>query len=92
MVFAAVHVAHPKQFKSHALICIKNFLKALPFMALFYSLLMLSGDIEMNPGPKTKTSQHVAKSRFKSDFNTDASITHTIGYEICKHSNCLKVA
>ena len=43
-------------------------------MAHFSLLLMLSGDIEVNPGPKTKTSQRTAKSKFKSDFNTDASI------------------
>ena len=46
-------------------------------MALFHLLLMLSGDIEVNPGPKTKTSQRTAKSRFMSDFNTDASIAHS---------------
>ena len=38
---------------------------------------MLSGDREVNPGPKTKTSQRMAKSGFKSDFNNDASIAHS---------------
>ena len=68
---------YPKWFKSHTPICLKNFLKALPFMALFYLLLMLSGDIEVNPGPKSKINQRTAKSRFISDLNTDASLTHS---------------
>ena len=67
LFIAAGYVAYPKWFESHTLICLKHFLKALRFMALFH-LLMLSGDIEVNPGPKSKTNQHTAKSRFMSDL------------------------
>ena len=58
---------------------LKELLKASPlnFMALFHLLLMLSGDIEINPGPKSKTNRHKAKSRFLSDLNTDASLAHS---------------
>jgi hypothetical protein len=53
-------------------------------MALFHLLLMLSGDIEVNPGPKTN--RRTAKSRFVFDLNTDASLAHSdpkrIGYKI----------
>ena len=55
----------------------KNFLKTLPFMVLFHLLLMLSGDIEVNPGPKSKTNKRTAKSRFISDLNTDISLAHS---------------
>ena len=77
LFIAAGYVAYPKWFKSHTLIYFKNFLKALPFMALFHLLLMLSGDIEVNPGPKSKTNQRTAKSRFMSDLNADASLVHS---------------
>ena len=46
-------------------------------MALCHLLLMLSGDIEVNPGPKIKTNWSTAKSRFISDINTDASLAHS---------------
>ena len=46
-------------------------------MALFHLLLTLSGDIEVNPGPKSKTNKHTAKSRFISDLNTDVSLAHS---------------
>ena len=46
-------------------------------MALFHLLLMLSGDIEVNPGPKSKTNKRTAKSRFISDLNTDVSLAHS---------------
>ena len=46
-------------------------------MALLHLLLMLSGDIEVNPGPKSKTNRHTAKSRFMSDLNTDTSLAHS---------------
>ena len=77
LFIAAGYVAYPKWFKYRTLICLKDFLKALPFMALFHLLLMLSGDIEVNPGPKTKTNRRMAKSRFISDLNTDASLAHS---------------
>ena len=38
---------------------------------------MLSGDIELNPGPMIKTNRRTAESRFISDLNTDASIAHS---------------
>ena len=57
--------------------CLKNFRKALPFTALFHLLLMLSGDIEVNPGLKSKTYRRTAKSRFMSDLNTDTSLAHS---------------
>ena len=38
---------------------------------------MLSGDIELNPGPMIKINRRTAKSRFISDLNTDASIAHS---------------
>ena len=77
LFIAAGYVAYPIWFKSNTLICLKNFLKALPFMALFHLLLMRSGDIEVNPSPKIKTKQGTAKSRFISDLNTDANLAHT---------------
>ena len=40
-------------------------------------LLMLSGDIEVNPGPKTKTNGRTAQNGFISDLNTDASLAHS---------------
>ena len=46
-------------------------------MDLLHLLLMLSGDIEVNPGPKSKTNRCTAKSRFISDSNTDASLAHS---------------
>ena len=71
---AAAYVAY---FKYCTLICLKDFLKALPFIALFHLLLMLSGDTEVNPGPKTMTNWCTAKSRFTFDLNTDASLAHS---------------
>ena len=55
LFIAAGYVAYPKRFKFHALMCLKNFLKAVIFMALCHLQLMLmfSGDKEVNPGPKT---------------------------------------
>ena len=38
---------------------------------------MLSGDIKVNPGPKTNTNRRTAKSRFLFDLNTDASLAHS---------------
>ena len=77
-IAAAGYVPYPKWFKSHTPICLKNFLKALPLILwLFHLLLMLSGDIEVNPGPKSKTNQHTAKSGFISDLNADASLAHS---------------
>ena len=35
LFIAAGYIAYPKWFKSNTLICLKNFLKALPFMAFF---------------------------------------------------------
>ena len=49
---AAGYIAYPKCWKYCTLIYLKGFLKALSFKALFHLLLMLSGDIEVNPGPK----------------------------------------
>ena len=48
-------------------------------MAYFHMLLMLSGDIELNPCPKISKShgQHGPKGRFMSDFKTDASLAHS---------------
>ena len=43
LFIAAGYVAYPKCFKYHTPICLKDFLKAVPFMALFHLLLMLSG-------------------------------------------------
>ena len=43
---ATGYVAYSKWFQYRTLICLKDFLKILPFMALFHLLLMLSGDIE----------------------------------------------
>ena len=77
LFIAAGYVAYPKWFKSNTLICLTNFLKALPFMAFFHLLLMLSGDIEMNPGPMVKANRRTAKSKFISDLNTDESIAHS---------------
>ena len=77
LFIAAGCVAYPKWFKSHTLICFKNFLKSLPFMALFHLMLMLSGDIKVNPGPKSKTNRRMAKNRFISDLNTDTSLAHS---------------
>ena len=58
---------------------------------------MLSGDIEVNPGHKSKTNQRTAKSIFISDFNADASLAHSDPKElaakyVCECSNCSKVA
>ena len=60
----AEYICHPRQFKSSMLTCMKKIFKALPFM----TLLIQSGDIETNPGPKTSKIQHGAKSRFMSDL------------------------
>ena len=42
---------------------------------------MLSGDMEVNPGPKTKINRHTAygtaKSRFIFDINTDVSLAYS---------------
>ena len=51
--------------------------KNLPFMAFFHLLLILSGDIELNPGPRTNKSQGTAKSRFISDLNMDTSLAYS---------------
>ena len=61
---------------------LKDFLKAVPFIALFHLLLMLSGDIEVNPGPKINSNRRTAKSRFISDLNTNASLAHSDPKEI----------
>ena len=51
---------------------------ALPFMALFYLPLVLSGDnIEVNPGTKSKTNWRTAKSRFISNLDTDTSLAQS---------------
>ena len=79
LMIASAYTAYPgKEFKSGVLICFQNFLEALLPMAYFHILLMLSGDIELNPGPKISKShgQHGAKGRFMSDFKTDASLAH----------------
>ena len=73
----AEYVCHPRQFKSRMLTCMKKFLKALPFMGFFHLLLMQSGDIETNPGPKTSKNQHGAKSRFMHDLNVDGCLATT---------------
>ena len=58
-------------------------------LSLFHLLLMLSGDIEVNPGPKSKTNQRTAKSRFMSDLNTDASLAHSDPKELAtKYREC----
>ena len=54
MMVAAGCIAYPK---SALLLCLKFFSKNLPFMAFFHLLLILSGDIELNPGPKTRYSK-----------------------------------
>ena len=82
LFIAAGYVAYPKCFKYHTLICLKDFLKAVPFIALLHLLLMLSGDIEVNPGPKTNSNRRTAKSRFISDLNTNASLAHSDPKEI----------
>ena len=74
---AAGYVAYPKWFQYRTRICLKDFVKALPFMALFHLLLMLSGDIEVNPAPKTETNRRTAKGTFISDLNADASLAHS---------------
>ena len=38
---------------------------------------MLSGYIEVNPGPKTKSNRRTAQSRFIFDLNTNASLAHS---------------
>ena len=43
---------------------------------------MLSGDIEVNPGPKTNSNRRTAKGRFISDLNADASLAHSDPKEI----------
>ena len=53
------------------------FLRLYHLKALFHLLLMLSGDIEEIPGPKTKTNRHTAKGRFLSDLNANASLNHS---------------
>ena len=78
LFIAAGYVAYPTYLK-YTLICLKDFLKAVPFIALFHLLLMLSGDIEVNPGPKTNSNRRTAKSRFISDLN---SLAHSDPKEI----------
>ena len=88
---AAGYVAYPKCWKYCTLICLKGFLKALSFIALFHLLLMLSGDIEVNPGPKIKTNWRTAKSRFLSDLNTDASLAHSDPKELATKYHVLEL-
>ena len=47
---------------------------------------MLSGYIEGNPGPKTKSNRRTAKSRFVSDVNTDASLAHSDPKELATNT------
>ena len=51
-MIASAYTAYPNEFKSGVLICLQNFLIALLPMAFFHILLTLSGDVELNPGPK----------------------------------------